>query len=300
MDILRERPFHITNSAVCIGKFDGLHCGHQLLVDSVTSDENRTKVLFTFSSIPGKTIFSVEEKEILAAKRGFDTYLECPFDDKLKHMSAGQFLEEILIQECGARVICVGEDFRFGFRRQGDAAFLEQHSREYGYELRVFSKKKMYGEVVSSTRIRKELGEGRLERANELLGHPYLIAGGVQHGNQMGRMIQMPTANLLPDSDKLLLPFGVYASRVEFEGQVYKGVTNIGVRPTVSNDGRAGVETYLMDFDQEIYGRWLCVYPMHFIREERKFESLEALRIQMEEDKRQACRFFEGQRESMI
>lgn len=294
MMILKERPFALTGTAVCIGKFDGLHSGHRLLIDSIGGYDKLKKVLFTFSfgDVPG--IYTPAEKRYLAERLGIDIYIECPFDETLSHMSPEMFVETVLAGECGAEVISVGEDFRFGHNREGDVALLQKYSKRYGYELNVFPKKRMYGDVVSSTRIRSELKKGDIQRVNALLGHPYLIYGEVCHGNQIGgRRLHMPTANQIISSDKLLPPFGVYASQIRACGQVYHGVTNLGVKPTIPGENKVGAETHIMEFDSELYGEAICVELCAFLRSERKFADMEALMRQMEEDKKKASIYFQ-------
>lgn len=292
MKILEHGPYKLNNTAVCLGKFDGLHSGHRLLLDSVRESTDLTKVLFTFRFTDSRHIYSSEEKRYLAEKLGIQVYIDRPFDKELSHMQPQVFLEDILVRQCGAKLISVGEDFRFGYERQGDVAFLQKYSSVYGYELKVFPKKKMYGEPISSTRIREELERGCIGRVNELLGHPYFIYGEVCRGNQIGRTIQMPTVNQLPEQEKLLPPYGVYASRVHTQYGEYTGVTNVGVKPTIPGENRAGAETYIMDFDREIYGEKICVELFAFLRGERKFSGLDTLKIQLEEDKKNAYLFF--------
>ena len=157
----------------------------------------------------------------------------------------------------------------------------------YGYELCVFPKIKEDGEVISSTRIRRELAQGRIEKANRLLGDPYFVRGEVVHGNALGRTIGMPTANLLPGEQKLLPVYGVYATRVEVEGKTYGGVTNVGVKPTIGAD-RANVETTLLDFEGNLYGKQMTVYFLDFLRPEQRFDSLDELKAQISRDKETA------------
>lgn len=293
MRILEKRPYQLMDTAVCIGKFDGLHSGHRLLVDSIRQYEDLKKVLFTFSFPDTSSIYSEEEKRYLAEELGIDAYIACPFSRELSRMSPVEFLVDILLGECGAKVISVGEDFRFGYERRGDVDFLRKCSHIYRYELNVFEKKKLFGDVVSSTRIRKELKEGKISQVNALLGRPYFIYGSVCHGNQIGRTLNMPTANQIPHKDKILPPFGVYASKVYVEGDVYTGVTNIGIKPTIPGENQAGIETYIMNFDSDIYGKEICVELYAFLRGEQKFSDLDALRMQMEDDKKNAYLFFE-------
>lgn len=293
MIVLEDMPYQLKNTAVCIGKFDGLHSGHRLLTDSIQSYQNKTKVLFTFSFPGAENIYDSEEKRYLAEQLGIDVYIDCPFDQTLSQMTPEAFLEQILIRQCGAEVISVGEDFRFGYERRGDVSFLRRNSEKYGYELNVFPKKEMYGEVVSSTGIREQLRQGNIEIVNCLLGQPYFIYGTVCQGNRIGgRELHMPTANQIPSPEKILPPFGVYASRVRWENKCYDGVTNIGIKPTIPGENQAGVETFIMDFDSGLYGQKICVELYAFLRSEQKFSSLDELRLQMEEDKRNASLFF--------
>lgn len=293
MIVLEEMPYRLKNTAICIGKFDGMHCGHRLLTDSIRACRDKTKVLFTFSIPNTKSIYAPEEKRYLAEQLGMDVYIDCPFDERLSRMNPEEFLENILIRQCGAAVISVGEDFRFGYERRGDVRLLRSYQKIYGYELNIFPKKEMFGEVVSSTGIRKHLREGNLKMVNELLGEPYFLYGTVCHGNQIGgKALHMPTANQLPGDDKILPPFGVYASRIKWNGGSYEGVTNIGIKPTIPGENQAGAETYIMDFDSMLYGEKICVELCAFLRGERRFSDLEALRNQMEEDKRNAALFF--------
>ncbi len=294
MLILDKLPCRLENTAVCIGKFDGLHSGHRLLLDSIRSYENMRKVLFTFSFPGTACLYSTEEKRDLAERLGMDVYIDCPFDESFARMTPQAFVEEILVKECGAGAVAVGEDFRFGHQRSGDVEFLRKCSDRYGFDLHVFEKKEMFGEPVSSTRIRKALKEGRIGLVNDLLGQPFFVYGEVCHGNQVGqRLLQMPTANQDPPPDKLLPPFGVYVSRVWVAGTSYTGVTNIGVKPTVSGEARPGVETHILDFDGDIYGEKIRVELYDFLRGERKFSELLELKQQMQKDRERVKKYFQ-------
>ena len=210
-----------------------------------------------------------------------------PFREETKSMTPEAFIQEILVERMDAKLICVGEDFRFGCGRRGNVEMLDEYASKYGYELCVFPKICEDGEVISSTRIRRELAEGKIETANRLLGDPYFVSGEVVHGNALGRTIGMPTANLVPGSQKLLPVYGVYASRVEVDGKIYAGVTNVGVKPTVGAS-QANVETTLLHFDGDLYGKQMKVYFLYFLRPEQRFESLDALKAQMAYDKKRA------------
>ena len=264
MIVINKRPYQLKNSAVCIGKFDGLHRGHQSLIEELSRFSDCNKVLFTFAFSKAPYILSPEEKRTKAEKLGIDTYVECPFDESLKAMTPKEFFEEILVRQCDARVICVGDDFHFGKDRAGDVDVLQKLAEEAGITCIIVKKKKMYDEIISSTRIREALAKGNLPLANELLGMPYMVQGEVVHGN----------------------------SKVSVDGMEYYGVTNLGVKPTIPGENQVGVETCLLQFDGDLYGKIIQVELCSFLRGERKFAGLEQLMHQMEADKKNAGLFF--------
>lgn len=288
MKIIKGLDFKIENSAVSLGKFDGFHRGHRLLLDRILEHPKLHATVFTFDGIlNGKQIYLEEEKRSLLERLGVEREVLFPFSEKTRSMTPETFIREMLVERMDAKLICVGEDFHFGKDRRGDVDMLSKYAPQYGYELCVFPKIKEDGEVISSTRIRGELAQGRIEKANRLLGDPYFVRGEVVHGNALGRTIGMPTANLLPGEQKLLPAYGVYATRVEADGKVYGGVTNVGVKPTIGAD-RANVETTLLHFDGDLYGKQITVYFLEFLRPEQRFDSLEELKAQMSRDKAKA------------
>ena len=202
-------------------------------------------------------------------------------------MEPEQFVKEILVDKLDAKVVVIGEDFRFGYKRRGDAQLLKELSSQYGYEVQVFEKVRVDGEIVSSTNIRKAIEDGNMEFAERMLGEPYSLSGEVVHGKKLGRELGMPTANVIPDKQKLLPPFGVYASKTLVDGIWYDGITNIGVKPTITEEKVRLAETFLFDYHGDLYGKEIRTNLYHFEREERKFESIDALKAQMEED----CQF---------
>ncbi len=288
MKIIKGLDFKIENSAVSLGKFDGFHRGHRLLLDRILEHPKLHATVFTFDGIlNGKQIYLEEEKRSLLERLGVEREVLFPFSEKTRSMTPETFIREMLVERMDAKLICVGEDFHFGKDRRGDVDMLSKYAPQYGYELCVFPKIKEDGEVISSTRIRGELAQGRIEKANRLLGDPYFVRGEVVHGNALGRTIGMPTANLLPGEQKLLPAYGVYATRVEADGKIYGGVTNVGVKPTIGAD-RANVETTLLHFDGDLYGKQITVYFLEFLRPEQRFDSLEELKAQMSRDKAKA------------
>lgn len=293
MEIINGLDFQIKNSAVSLGKFDGIHQGHRLLLRKILEPADLNPTVFTFDGIfSGKRIYTGREQSLLLERLGIARKIIFPFRAETKSMTAEQFVREVLVGRMDARLICTGEDFRFGRDRQGDVDLLSRFSDRYGYELYVYPKLRSEGEIVSSTRIRKELLEGSLETANQLLDGPYFISGEVRHGRALGRTIGLPTANIMPAEEKLLPVYGVYATTVEVEGRNYAGVTNLGVKPTVGSD-TVSVETTLLDFDGDLYGKEIIVYFHHFLRREKRFDDLEQLKAQIEQDKARAAQLLD-------
>jgi riboflavin kinase/FMN adenylyltransferase len=284
-----------TPSIVTLGKFDGFHLGHQSLFEKMLALKEETGfpvVVFTFEVSPNaklkgykpQFVLSNEEREGWLSKRGVDYLIKYPFTDSVRNMEAEDFIREILFNDLKAAHIVMGEDFHFGHNRKGNFALLDSKKEEFHYNLWVMSEVIDNGEVISSTRIRKALSEGKIEEVNRLLGHSYYVEGIISHGAQLGRTIDMPTINILPDEIKLLPPFGVYATKVEIEGKWYDGVTNIGRKPTVGDHNARGVETYLLHTTGDFYGKKACVYLQHFQRPEKKFDSIDELKQQMHQD----------------
>lgn len=297
MEILKGIDFKIKNSAVSLGKFDGIHQGHRLLLREILEENAGIPTVFTFA-MDGKTaghdhsfrqqIYGQDEKNWILENMGIQREIIFPFNEATRQMPPKEFIEKILHEAMDARLICVGEDFHFGKDRSGDVAFLQKYAEKYQYRLKIFPKLRVDGTVVSSTRIRSLLQKGKLESANRLLGEAFFFMGEVIHGNALGRTMQMPTANVKPEPGKVLPPAGVYASMVTVGEKQYPAVSNLGYKPTV---GSASIclESYLLDFDQDIYGEKIRVSFYRFLRPERKFADLEELREQMLQDKLQAA-----------
>lgn len=275
------------DTALSFGKFDGLHCGHGLLLDALCekTKEGLKSAVFTFKFFKkdAKVITTSEEKKHLLEERGIDYLIECPFTQSIMRMEAEQFIEEA-VRRLNIKWMAVGTDFRFGHNRRGDYHMLQEYAGKYGYEVSVFPKMQHDGKDISSTCIRREIRAGSMELVEELLGMPYFIEGIVGHGKQVGRTIGFPTINIKPAPEKILPPFGVYMSEVILDGKSYHGITDIGRKPTVQGTHSVGVETYIYDFDANIYGKSVRVNLLHFVRPERKFEGLSQLQEQLSED----------------
>ncbi|MCD8155806.1 MAG: riboflavin biosynthesis protein RibF [Clostridiales bacterium] len=284
-------------SAVTLGKFDGIHRGHRTLVDRILrqKEEGLAAVLFAFS-INSRMILSGEERRTLLEELGVDIFLECPLSDRIRHMKAETFVQEILVGDLSASYVAVGEDFRFGFERKGDPRLLASLGEKYGFHTDVLPKAMSGRRKISSTYIREELRRGNMEKVSELLGRDFFVTGTVAHGRGMGHRVLLPTVNLIPPEEKLMPPNGVYVTVSHFGDRSFPGITNVGYKPTVG-EKFLGVETYLFDCDEDLYGRECTVEFRHFQRPEQKFPSLEALRAQLLSDAEKGREFFLACRE---
>ena len=287
--------FHMEGPcAVSLGKFDGVHRGHQKLLRHVLSgkDQGLAAVIFTFeknptrmlSGLSGQNIVTNEERRRLLEDAGVDYLLECPFVPEISLMEAETFIKEILVEQLHAAFVAVGEDFRFGHQRRGDFRTLEHMGKRYGFQVEVVEKEKSHNRDISSTYVREALHEGNIPLANELLGYRYFVSGEVLHGRQIGRTLGLPTTNLLPPPDKLLPPNGVYLTRTLLDEEEYYGITNIGYKPTVGGETQKGVETFLFGYEGDLYGRFLNVEFLEYERPEQKFKSLEELKARILSD----------------
>lgn len=302
------KEFHLNNTAVALGKFDGLHKGHRILIDKITAckAQGLKAVMFTFDFHPAAwlknkpldLIFTREERKQWAERMGIDVLIEFPFDAETSAQEAEDFVEKILIGELGAKVIVSGTDFRFGHNRRGSVEMLDTLGKQYGFRMDVCEKLQMeapvYGDEgrtgetalqdVSSTLIRQAITYGDIDIAAKLLGTPYAVHGGVIHGKALGRTLSFPTANITPEPNKITPPNGVYVSRVLIGKNSYRSISNIGFNPTVSDGKIKKIETFIFDFDGNIYDENITVEFLDFVRPEQKFENVEALRQQIDAD----------------
>lgn len=302
MEYIRARDFSLQNTCVTIGKFDGVHVGHRLLLGRLAQEKQKNggkSVVFTFSFHPGmffdgglKLIYTEEEKKAVLAGCGVDVLVAYPFTGETSAMEAEDFIKDILAGQLNAKFIAVGEDNRFGHNRRGDAGMLARHAEDFGYGLAVCERVRYAGEAVSSTRIREQIEVGNMEEAAAMLGANYHVAGTVMHGRGLGRTLGFPTLNLVPPEEKLLPPNGVYMTKTILPDGVFCGVTNVGVRPTFGEGNRAWVETCLLDYAGDCYGKHVRTEFLHFSRGERKFADAEQLRRQVAKDKENCRAYF--------
>lgn len=295
-------------SAVTIGNFDGVHLGHAAVLRNLVvlaKERGLVPTVVTFAPNP-KAYFAQHRDaplptqimplrdKIMALKRlGVEQVVILPFDTALANMPAETFVQSILHHALNAKLLMVGDDFRFGAQRQGDFALLHKLQSQYGYELQNLHSVLHDDVRVSSSTIRGFLAKGELKKAVQLLGHSLTLSGHVIRGKQLGRTIGIPTINLKMPAQ--LATQGVYAVTVRLSGvpdQVIQGAASIGTRPSVDSNGQCWCEVHLLDFNQSVYGQMACVSLLHKIRDEEKFDSFDDLISAIEADIDACCIYF--------
>ena len=290
--------------AVALGFFDGLHLGHAALLKRVVEQADETgavPTVVTFDIHPDTLVFgkevplinsSAEREDIIRRIYGIDSTIFLHFNRSLMQMPWDVFLSSI-VQELNVSSIVVGHDFSFGYRGEGKTDSLQKWCVERGIRCDVIPAVCVDGRVVSSTEIRILLEAGDMEEANRLLGHPHMLSDTIRSGHHLGVKLGSPTINMVFPAGVVIPRHGVYAARVYLDdGTDYLAVTNVGVRPTVSESGRVSVESHLLDFDSNLYGRHARVEFHHFQRPEQRFESVEALSSQIQLDSEETRRWF--------
>jgi riboflavin kinase / FMN adenylyltransferase len=291
------------NAVVTIGTFDGVHAGHRQIIDELIREArsvNGETVIITFHPHPRKVVTSailgvrlintLDEKLELLEQLGIDHVVVVPFTDAFANQSAEEYVENFLVKRFRPHTVIIGYDHRFGKERKGDYRLLEQLAPRFGYQLREIPKHILDEIAISSTRIREALLEGRVSIADKLLGYEFFFSGVVVDGDKLGRKLGYPTANIqVPDEEKIIPGNGIYAVYATLthdqppSGRL-KGMMSIGFRPTVDGKKRV-IEVNLFDFNQDIYGQTIRIYIKQYLREEVRFDSLEALVKQIDQDK---------------
>ena len=281
-----------------IGNFDGVHLGHRTILKALRKEAQRrnTKTcVITFEPLPREhfnsddapaRLATLREKLFLLEQCDVDQVLCLPFGDKLSNIHADDFVKNILVDGLGICYLIVGDDFRFGYERSGGFAHLCDMGKQYGFEVCDTRTVSLHCGRISSTRVRQELAANQLLEANQLLGHPLTMIGRVVQGQQLGRKLGFPTANIRVGRRKVPIN-GVFAVRVHFAGRCYAAVANLGTRPTVASN-KPLLEVHMLDFNEDLYGRELRVEFVQRLREERRFDSLEALTAAIAADVQQA------------
>ena len=295
--IMKEKTIY------ALGFFDGVHLGHAALLEScrrLADEQGCTAAAVTFSSHPdtlvlGKTpglINTIEDRVRLLKAAGMDDVIVLPFDRKMMTMPWQEFLTLLREDYHAAGLVC-GHDFRFGDHGEGNADLLCAYCRQYRMPWAVVPEQKLGDITVSSTHIRSLLEAGNVEEAARFLGHPHRLSGEVVSGRKLGRTLGIPTANISIPEGVVQLPFGVYACKAMAEGQEYLAVTNIGNRPTVGGH-RVTVEPWLLDFNGDLYGKQLTLFFYRFLRPEKKFPSLDALKEEIGKNAAETRKIFEN------
>lgn len=280
-------------SSIALGFFDGVHTAHRAIIETaVRKAEMRglRPVVLTFDKAPSEVLFgsappyitTLEEKERLINALGAQMCL-MHTNRSLLSMTAEEFAEKILVQEYNAAEVTCGFNYRFGSEGCGDTQLLTKLGKIFGFNVTVVGERISGGETVSSSRIRTLISSGRIEEANMLLGRSFSISGTVEHGKRLGRTIGFPTANVYPQSGALLPMSGVYETVVEINGERLSAITNTGTNPTVGKE-TLRTETYIPSAEVDLYGKRITVEFVRFIRPEKKFSDLEALKRQIRED----------------
>ena len=301
------------NSVVTIGTFDGVHKGHQKILsrlDNLANEMSGESILFTFYPHPRMVVFpdnhnlkliqTIDEKIDALRDFGLDNLIIYPFTKEFSRLTAFEFVRDILVEKLKVKTLVIGYDHQFGRNREGDLEFLKESAKIFDFNVEEISAEEVQEVNVSSTKIRQSLMNGEIERTNEFLGRSFQCSGVVVEGQKIGRTMGFPTANInLNNQHKILPKDGVYAVRVEINGTNYNGMMNIGVNPTVvsKNTTEKKVEVHLFDFDADIYGEHVAVFLYRYIRNEKTFSNLEALKSQLKYDSKEVRNFFDLHRE---
>lgn len=295
---IADLPAAHTGAVVALGNFDGLHLGHRSILEETLREAKQCAApagLVTFEPHPREffspdtpklRLMGIADKIIALRGMGFAVLYMLRFNASLATTGAERFVQHILVSSLGVRGVVTGENFHFGAQRAGNSAFLAHASQEHGFSYRAMPAVVDEGGIISSSRIRSLLAEGKVEETSALLGRPYSISGHVAHGDKRGRTLGFPTANVKLH-DYFLPRHGVYAVRAHVGWNWYKGVANLGVRPTVGGK-KPRAEIHLFDFSGDIYGKKMHVELRSFLRDEQTFASLDALKNQIHLDCEQA------------
>lgn len=287
-------------TVLTLGKFDGLHIGHQSLIDTVlalVSEESESLICsieapFGTEDSSTQKILGIEEK-LAQLPEAIDHKVNLYLTDTIKSMSAKEFIKEVLVHKFKARHIVVGENFKFGQGKTGDGNTLARYAQEYGYTLHVLPQVRgnmqqrtmsKENKIVSSTYIKEEIKKGNMEEVSLLLGYHYYVTATVIKGNQLGRTIGFPTMNLKIPTYKITPPRGVYVARITIDGRSYQGIANVGCKPTVSKSEQVLLEVHVLDYKEDTYGKVIKVELLRYIRGEEKFSSINSLKEQISRD----------------
>lgn len=281
-------------SAVALGLFDGIHKGHKAVIEKMLSscDETLVPTVFTFDFFKkGGRVLNISDKEKILYDMGVKVIYSPPFSE-IKNLSPDEFIEEILIKKMNAEKLFCGENFTFGKDRKGTATYLKEKAETLGIETVIVPTVNINKKEISSTFMKTLMKEGRIKELTEISEREYSFKLKIEEGRKLGREMGFKTINQRLPSDLCEIKKGVYAVRVKIADELYKGVCNIGVKPTVTDENERFSETHIFDFDKDVYGEYAEIFLVDFIREEKKFGSLEELKKQINADKQTALNIF--------
>lgn len=297
--------FDLSPKAVSLGNFDGVHKGHQKLMKEnikISKAKNLMSSVLLFKEntkniLNGEREYltSLEDKIEILKNLGIECFCLLEFSDKFKDLSPYEFIEEILYKKLNTKYVIVGYNYRFGKMAKGDIKTLKKYEEDFAYKTKVVDFELDDGKIINSTDIRQMVREGKIEKANKDLGHPFKMQGKVIKGAQRGRLLNFPTANLKPSFKYVTAKSGVYFTRVNIDRDFYYALTDIGTNPTFENK-KMKIETYIMDFSKDIYGKNISIEFLEYLRPDYKFNSPEELIAQMEKDKKTGRKLIEKYR----
>jgi len=298
---------NIKNPVLTIGVFDGVHLGHLSILNRIISlakEKNGESVVLTLWPHPRivlnkdveslRLLNNIEEKKLLLSKTGIDHLIILPFTYEFSQLTACEFIEEYLVNKIHVKHLIVGYNHQFGKDRKAGYDFLMECSNKFGFDIERLDVKLVENDSISSTKIREFLIVGKIEIANKYLGYEYFISGNIIDGNKIGRTLGFPTANIqIPEPYKQIPYDGVYAVRVKINEELYFGMLNIGTRPTIESSVKTkNMEVHIFNFDKKIYNQSITVSFVQRIRDEKKFASIDDLKLQLEKDKIQISKLF--------
>ncbi len=291
---------NLRNPVITLGMYDGVHLGHQKIIqmlNNIAQEVNGESVLLTFyphprlvlqPDFPLQMLSTKQEKEVILENNHLDNLIFHPFTKDFSQVSAKDFVVDFLVKKLNVHTLVIGYDHHFEKNREGNFDQLLELSKEYNFNLKKIDEVKEENTAISSTKIRTALKDGDIAYVNKTLGHLYTLTGEVVHGDKIGRTLGFPTANLKLEPYKLIPKDGVYSVEVLVDNQKYLGLLSIGIRETVSNTKEHRVEVNILNFDGDLYGKKITVGLLDYIREEKKFNSLEDLILAMNADKTHA------------
>ncbi len=293
------------NTGVGLGNFDGLHIGHMALINTLVSEcrlNDLQSVVYTFTKHPDtmlrKTLISQiittnEQKTKLLESTALDTLCYKDFDESFSRLSPAEFVKDILVDTLKIRIAVVGFNYRFGYMGKGDVEYLKKSGEKYGFRVIVVPPVKVKAEIVSSTLIREYIKKGKMERVFQLLGRHFSLYGTVIAGRRIGRTLGFPTANIMAHPNMAVPANGVYITKTKYDNRWVNSITNVGMAPTLREGSVFSIETHMLDYDEDIYGKDIEVCFIHKLRDEKKYVNIDALKKQVADDIKKTKKYWE-------